>query len=236
MAEEVAVEAGVGVPMAPPTPREATDPRAAAPEKPELTSVAWVPGRELPYVEWLRLGGRLGVAGRSVGWWLGDWLRYGSARYGSKYTAALRVTGYDRQTLMNMVYVATRFEVSRRRENLSWSHHAELAGLDIAAQERWLDRAAAERLTVRDLRVELISSRRALASERAGTSNGHVNRSGDASNQTGEWANGHVDQESAQPDPCVAADTLFTCPHCGRTFLDGAIASHADRRAAPAHA
>ena len=38
---------------------------------------------------------------------------------------------------MNMVYVASRFEVSRRREMLSWSHHAALAALDRDGQELW---------------------------------------------------------------------------------------------------
>ena len=114
---------------------------------------------ELTYEDWLRQGSKLGLAGRNAGWWLGDWLRYGTTRYGSKYAAAARTTGYDRQTLMNMVYVATRFEFSRRRENLSWSHHAELAALDAEDQERWLDRAAAERFSVRDLREMLLSSK-----------------------------------------------------------------------------
>jgi hypothetical protein len=72
---------------------------------------------------------------------------------------AARITGYDDQTLMNMVYVATRFEVSRRREKLSWSHHAEVAALDREEQEWWLDRAGAGRLTVRGLRDELSCAR-----------------------------------------------------------------------------
>ena len=86
---------------------------------------------ELAHDDWLRQGGRLGV-GRpgAAGWWIGDWVRYGAATYGQRYAVATRVTGYNDQTLMNMVYVATRFEISRRRENLSWSHHAELAALD----------------------------------------------------------------------------------------------------------
>jgi hypothetical protein len=92
----------------------------------DLSPVAWVASGELAYDGWVRHGSRLGVAGRSSGWWIGDWVRYGAARYGQRYAVAARVTGYDDQTLMNMVYVATRFEISRRRENLSWSHRAEL--------------------------------------------------------------------------------------------------------------
>jgi len=61
---------------------------------------------------------------------------------------------------MNMVHVASRFEVSRRRKNLSWSHHETVASLEPDQQDHWLDRAVADRLSVADLRLELRASRR----------------------------------------------------------------------------
>ncbi len=133
----------------------------------ELAPVGWSAGPELGYDDWLRQGSRLGLAGRNAAWWIGDWLKYGTAQYGTKYSAASRVTGYDRQTLMNMVYVAGRFDFSRRRENLSWSHHAELAAFDVGDQEEWLDHVESERLSVHDLRDELASSRRPAGRARA---------------------------------------------------------------------
>src|ERR1700722_16757964 len=105
------------------TPLRALPPAQSSPL--EWSSIGWPAGAELGYEEALREGTRLGLAGRSAAWWIGDWVHYGSSRYGTKYALAARVTGYDRQTLMNMVYVASRFEFSRRRENLSFSHHAE---------------------------------------------------------------------------------------------------------------
>jgi hypothetical protein len=119
----------------------------------------WTAEREMSYPEWLRMGRRIGTIGRVSAWWLGDWLRYGEGRFGSRYAAGARVTGYDAQTLMNMVYVATRFPVSRRREEISWSHHAAVAALRPDEQERWLDRAVARRLSVRRLRAELAATR-----------------------------------------------------------------------------
>ncbi|MEA2332915.1 MAG: hypothetical protein QOH58_3053 [Thermoleophilaceae bacterium] len=110
--------------------------------------------------DWLRQGQWLGTLARAGGWWLGDWLRYGNARYGERYRAAAAITGYDVQTLMNMAYVASRFEVSRRRENLSFSHHAELAPLPAEEQDRWLGRAEADALSVRALRTEVRRARR----------------------------------------------------------------------------
>jgi hypothetical protein len=108
------------------------------------------------------VGRRFGEIGRCSQWWLGDWIHYGNQRFGERYTRAVKLTGYDVQSLMNMVYVASRFEISRRRENLSWSHHSAVAALDVDEQEHWLARAGAERMSVADLRLELRGRRRAL--------------------------------------------------------------------------
>jgi hypothetical protein len=119
-----------------------------------LAQTSWTPRRELVLSEWIQQGRRLGALGRAGNWWLGDWVRYGNARYGERYETAARVTGYEVQSLMNMAYVASRFEISRRRETVSWSHHAEVAALDPAGQDEWLDRAERERLSVQALRLE----------------------------------------------------------------------------------
>lgn len=187
----------------------------------ELTPVAWAVGGELAYKDWVRHGSRLGVAGRSAGWWIGDWLRYGAARYGSKYALAARVTGYDHQTLMNMVYVATRFQISRRRENLSWSHHAELAPLDLEEQDRWLERATAQRLTVRDLRHEVCSAKRLIgAAQHKGAS---------------PIEKACVPAQGRAPDVTLSRDLdadlsrngeagrAVTCPQCGHQFFEPAL-------------
>jgi hypothetical protein len=146
----------------------------------------------MSFSEWVAHGRRLGVMGRGVGWWLGDWLRFGNAAYGERYGPAARMTGYDRQSLMNMVYVASRVEPSRRREKLSWSHHAEIAAFEPAEQDDWLDRAEHDQLSVRCLREAIRTQRRAGKAERG--------------------AAGDVEpSQAASPD---APD--FVCPSCGR--------------------
>jgi hypothetical protein len=120
-----------------------------------LTETSWVPRRELTIDDWLRHGRSLGAIGRGSGWWIGDWVRFGNSRYGERYAVASRITGYDTQSLMNMAYVASRFSPSRRREKLSFSHHADLAALPFEEQERWLDRAERDRLSSHRLRQEL---------------------------------------------------------------------------------
>src|SRR5256885_7350294 len=132
-----------------------------------MTPTAWAVSGDLSLLEWSQSGRRLGIIGRGTGWWIGDWVNYGNARFGERYVRAARITGYDVQTLMNMVYVASRFDISRRRPNLSFSHHAELAALDPEEQDYWLDRAEAERLSVRSLREEVRRARKLAAAEQA---------------------------------------------------------------------
>jgi hypothetical protein len=122
--------------------------------------VAWIPGENIDVVAWVRVGQRLGTMTRCSQWWLGDWIRYGTTRWGEKYKEAARITGYDVKTLRNIAYVAEHVDVSRRRDNLSWSHHAEVCALEPEQQDKWLDRAASERMSVADLRIELRTAQR----------------------------------------------------------------------------
>ncbi len=182
----------------------------------DLTPVAWVAGGELPYDDWVRQGSRLGVASRGSGWWIGDWVRYGATRYGRRYAVAAAVTRYDEQTLMNMVYVATRFEISRRRESLSWSHHAELAAIDREEQERWLDRAVAEKLSVREMRRALLTARH--PSESSEQIRPTVDFRGDpvASLDDAHRGRSLIIDTSTTTDRDIAA--VVTCPECGHQF------------------
>jgi hypothetical protein len=120
-----------------------------------ITKVAWVPPADLEQGEWLSAGRRLGAIGRCSQWWIGDWIRYGSGRWGEKYTEAARVTGYDVASLRNMAWVAAQFDLSLRSDKLSWSHHVLLAPLQQDEQQRWIARAVEQRLSVADLRLEL---------------------------------------------------------------------------------
>jgi len=118
--------------------------------------VVWMPPKDdLIHGEWMLIGRHLGAISRCSQWWIGDWVLYGTAKWGEKYSDAARATGYDPRSLANMASMAHEFPSSRRRDNLTWSHHAAAAGLDASEQDRWLDRAAAERLSVADLRLEL---------------------------------------------------------------------------------
>lgn len=133
---------------------------SARPSSGALSKIAWIPQGDLGHSEWLTTGRRLGAIGRCSQWWIGDWVRYGTARWGEKYAEAARVTGYDTASLRNMAWVASRFDLSLRNDKLTWSHHVLLAPLDADAQREWLRRASEERLSVADLRLELRALRK----------------------------------------------------------------------------
>ncbi len=128
----------------------------AAAQRVRTTPVAWLGRPDLSRREWEQAGLKLGGVSRSTSWWVGDWVRFGQRRYrGDSYRYASRVTGYDEKTLRNYAYVANRYDQSRRRHTLTWSHHAELAKLDPIDQEHWLNEAQARKLTVAALRETL---------------------------------------------------------------------------------
>ena len=140
----------------------------------------------MDFAEWAAAGRRLGAIGRGSQWWIGDWLLFGTAKFGERYVEASKITGYDPKSLRNMRYVASQFDVDLRRDNLNWSHHVLLAGLEREEQIYWLDRATADRLSVDDLRCELRSARR------------------------GNYAGSHAEQPAREIEMAVVV-----CPNCG---------------------
>jgi hypothetical protein len=109
---------------------------------------------------WEELGQRLLALGDSVSWWIADWLVYGEDRFKDRYEEATRRTGLSYQTLRNYAWVARRFDLSRRRDTLSFGHHAEVAALGVVEQEYWLRRAQEFGWTRNRLRAEVRSSQR----------------------------------------------------------------------------
>jgi hypothetical protein len=114
----------------------------------------------MPYESWKTLGARIAAHSNATRWWLSDWIAFGERRYGDGYRAAVAATGLDYQTLRNYGVVARRFELYRRRDNLSFQHHAEVCPLTDSEQDRWLDLAAANHWSRQKLRAQIRASRR----------------------------------------------------------------------------
>jgi hypothetical protein len=111
----------------------------------------------LTFDAWMGVGRRLAEISNASAWWLGDWLVYGHRTYGQRYKIALEATSLDYQTLRNYAWVSRRFEVSRRREGLSFQHHAEVAALPEAEQDTWLSRAESHGWSRNELRRRMFA-------------------------------------------------------------------------------
>jgi hypothetical protein len=109
----------------------------------------------LAFDRWQAIGRKIGDVADASTWWLADWAAYGEGNYGEKYRQAIRVTGFGYQTLRNYVWVARRFDASRRRDDLSFAHHAEVAALEESEREEWLDRAQQNNWSRNELRAQL---------------------------------------------------------------------------------
>jgi hypothetical protein len=117
----------------------------------QITPVSLSLPDDLPEERYQEIANALLRMGRGTQWWIGDVLAYGERRFGATYRALLDSTGYAVQTLDNMASVARRVDFSRRRENLSWSHHERVASLPAQEQEEWLYQAAFNQWSVRRL-------------------------------------------------------------------------------------
>ena len=125
----------------------------------QITATSWKLPRSLDEVDWIRCGQFLCRVEGAVQWWIGDWWAYGSEReYGDGVELAQRVGG-NYGTLRNYAFVCNNFELSRRRDNLSFGHHQAVCGLSSRReQDRWLSRAEREQLSVGRLRAAIAQS------------------------------------------------------------------------------
>jgi hypothetical protein len=111
--------------------------------------------RRMQFREWERIGQYVLSAHESSAWWIGDWIAYGQDIFHDRYKEALNRTSLDYQTLRNYAWVARQFELSRRRDNLSFGHHAEVAALPQAEQDYWLSQAQSNEWSRNRLRAEV---------------------------------------------------------------------------------
>src|SRR5271170_1865578 len=114
----------------------------------------------LSFAEWADVGRELARSRNRIQWLVGDWWRFGAHRYGQRRLAVEQWGGPSFLTSENYGWVAGAFaETSRRREVLTFSHHAEVAALDPADADAlldWcLDMPAGSRRSVHELRIEV---------------------------------------------------------------------------------
>lgn len=125
-----------------------------APTLPEPTSLGLTLPADTILDDWILIGRQLAAQEKVLNWWIGDWWAFGEHRYGERAkVAAEGVFGKAFQTLRNYGSVSRSIETSRRRDTVSWSHHAEVAALEPAKADALLERAEAEALSNAQLRA-----------------------------------------------------------------------------------
>ena len=135
-----------------------------------IKPTGWQLPSHLSEAEWLQAGIVLGRLERTVLWLIGDWWRFGNKTYGSRKALVDRRDweGPSYQTCRNAASVAEKFQLSRRRYNLSFAHHAEVAALHPAQADHWLDwceetiATEGKPRSVRELRAQVQRSRPAV--------------------------------------------------------------------------
>lgn len=168
---------------------------------------------------WADIGGQLRRAVEGGLWMCGDWWIYGERVYGQRARAVAEGIGWTLQTCMNAGTVARAFAPSRRREVLSFSHHAEVAALDEHAQDEMLDQAEAEGWSRERLRAEVAQRRRSVPARRP--------EQIDAGEQLADWSSTdgrlslvHGDFRDRLADlPDASVDLLLTDPPYPSEFV-----------------
>lgn len=121
--------------------------------KPTLTGLI-ITG-ELSYDDWLKAAEFYQFLRSRTQWIIGDILRYGESRYGDKYSQAVDEHGKSQSRLSTYVYICNRFDIDRRRPELSFDHHAECGSLDPREADRVLLEAIKLRWSKQDVREEV---------------------------------------------------------------------------------
>lgn len=116
--------------------------------------------------EWKELGQSLKKIEGCVQFWIGDWARFGDKKgFTGKYTDPKvydqlgEITGLERNTLQRYKSVSDNVDSWRRRQDLSFEHHKEVASLPPDQQQHFLQVASEQKLSVRDLRREVHKSK-----------------------------------------------------------------------------
>lgn len=125
--------------------------------------------------EWAELGERLERHDRGLRWIVGDWLVYGSETFGARAAVIADSLSLATGSVANAASVCRRVPHDRRRPELSFSHHEEVAHLDETGQQRMLDTAVKEGLSrsvLRQLVQEEARARRELVTPAEGQATG----------------------------------------------------------------
>lgn len=101
---------------------------------------------DVTFEQWDEIGGRVRGIVDSSRWWRADWGHQGDVRFGE-----MAYQSSHMQLSRQYKWTAEKFSPARRREDLTYSHHREVAALEPDIQDKLLDMAAANNWTVQTL-------------------------------------------------------------------------------------
>jgi len=104
------------------------------------------------------IGCLLGQMMEAHPFWVMDWMSFGEARYGEKYTQLLESTGLSYDYLRNLSSIKN--HLSYRCDKLPFKHHALVAYMEPEDQKRFLDKAEKEGLSANELSACIKSDKR----------------------------------------------------------------------------
>lgn len=133
----------------------------------QLTRIGGIWAAETPIEVWAADGRRLEDVHEGLRWIIGDWALFGENQYGQRYKMVCDAVDRSYGTVANCVRVCRVFEFSRRRENLFFKHHEEVAALEPRMQDHYLRIAEKRELSALDLR-QLIRQDQADVDDQAG--------------------------------------------------------------------
>lgn len=105
--------------------------------------------------QWRTAGSTLSCVERSMPWLIGDWILVGERQWGKTYDDAMEITGLSYSTLASAASVCKKVEFCRRRQELSFKHHAEVASLDAEEQDELLNAAESGKWSTSVLRAQV---------------------------------------------------------------------------------
>jgi len=118
-----------------------------------ITNTALILPPDTPYDQCEALAMMFGQLHRTSAWLIGDLLNHIERVYGETYAQAAEATGLSKGALMNYTSVCAHIPRSRRRANVPFSTHMEVAYLEPQEQERWLKQASEKGWTKEELRI-----------------------------------------------------------------------------------
>lgn len=104
------------------------------------------------FEQWQECWGFVGKADGAVRFWRGDLIRYAEHEYGEMYTQFINDHKKNYFTLAHDKSVADRVDICRRRQNLTFDHHQEIAYLEPDEQDKLLDLAEKNNIKSKDFR------------------------------------------------------------------------------------